>query len=86
VTPFSLKTPDGESIYAWHILPLPLYLKNEATIEAQEPGFSHDFTKTESFRLLKEDPESRLVLYCKLINLQCSCFVTAYIYLSSWCK
>ncbi|KAM0445616.1 hypothetical protein ACHAQK_001828 [Fusarium lateritium] len=63
VTPFSLKTPDGESIYAWHILPLPLYLKNEALIESQEPGFSHDFTKTESFRLLKEDPESRLVLY-----------------------
>ncbi|KAF4988588.1 hypothetical protein FGRMN_9708 [Fusarium graminum] len=63
VTPFSLQTPDGESLYAWHILPLPLYLKNEATIEAQEPGFSEDFTKTESFRLLKEDPESRLVLY-----------------------
>ncbi|EXA47119.1 hypothetical protein FOQG_04597 [Fusarium oxysporum f. sp. raphani 54005] len=63
VTPFSLKTPDGESIYAWHILPLPLYLQNEAKIESQEPGFSADFTKTESFRLLKEDPESRLVLY-----------------------
>ncbi|KAL3590421.1 hypothetical protein FPOAC2_12612 [Fusarium poae] len=63
VTPFSLKTPDGETIYAWHILPLPLYLKNEAIIESQEPGFSADFTKTESFRLLKEDPESRLVLY-----------------------
>ncbi|KAH7273352.1 hypothetical protein MRS44_001753 [Fusarium solani] len=63
VTPFSLKTPDGESIYAWHILPLPLYLQNEGSIESQNPGFSEDFTKTESFRLLKEDPESRLVLY-----------------------
>ncbi|WAO84467.1 Hydrolase-4 domain-containing protein [Fusarium falciforme] len=67
VTPFSLKTPDGESIYAWHILPLPLYLQNEASIESQNPGFSEDFTKTESFRLLKEDPESRLVLYCESI-------------------
>ncbi|KAJ4266211.1 hypothetical protein NW762_004192 [Fusarium torreyae] len=63
VTPFNLKTPDGEYIYAWHILPLPLYLKNEASIEAQESGLVEDFTKTESFRLLKEDPESRLVLY-----------------------
>ena len=25
VTPFTLKTSDGESIYAWHILPLKLY-------------------------------------------------------------
>lgn len=64
VTPFSLETPDGETIYAWHILPLPLYLQNEASIADQPSGFSNDFIKTESFRLLKEDPESRLVLYC----------------------
>ncbi|KAF4974327.1 hypothetical protein FZEAL_8756 [Fusarium zealandicum] len=63
VTPFSLTTPDEETIYAWHILPLPLYLQNEASIESQPPGFSKDFTQTESFRLLREDPESRLVLY-----------------------
>ncbi|KAM5355209.1 hypothetical protein ACJ41O_001855 [Fusarium nematophilum] len=63
LTPFSLKTPDGETLYAWHILPLPLYLQNEASVESQTPGFSEDFTKTESFRLLKKDPESRLVLY-----------------------
>ncbi|KAH7155742.1 Alpha/Beta hydrolase protein [Dactylonectria estremocensis] len=63
VTPFSMETSDGETIYAWHILPLPLYLQNEASIAAQAPGFSKDFSQTESFRLLKEDPESRLVLY-----------------------
>ncbi|KAL6413357.1 hypothetical protein AUP68_02866 [Ilyonectria robusta] len=63
VTPFSLDTSDGETIYAWHILPLPLYLQNEASLATQAPGFSKDFTQTESFRLLKEDPESRLVLY-----------------------
>ena len=66
MTPFSLKTPDEETIYAWHILPLPLYLKNEAALAAQESGFSQDFPQTESFRLLKEDPETRLVLYCEL--------------------
>lgn len=65
MTPFSLDTSDGETIYAWHILPLPLYLQNEASLATQAPGFSKDFTQTESFRLLKEDPESRLVLYCK---------------------
>lgn len=63
VTPFSLDTSDGETIFAWHILPLPLYLQNEASLATQTPGFSKDFTQTESFRLLKEDPESRLVMY-----------------------
>lgn len=65
VTPFGLTTPDGETIYAWHILPLPLYLQHEETVASQELGFCNDFTKTESFRLLKEDPEARLVLTCK---------------------
>lgn len=45
-------------------MPLPLYLQNEASISSQEPGFAESFTSTESFRLLKEDPEARLVLYC----------------------
>ncbi|KEY68369.1 hypothetical protein S7711_01147 [Stachybotrys chartarum IBT 7711] len=63
VTPFSLQTPDDETLYAWHIMPLPLYLQNEAAVAAQTPGFSEDFTLTESFRLLKNDPEARLVIY-----------------------
>lgn len=65
VTPFTLNTPDGESVYAWHITPLPLYLKNEARLTGQPQGLSPDFAKTQSFRLLKEDPEARLILYCK---------------------
>lgn len=43
-------------------MPLPLYLQNEATVATQTPGLAKDFTATESFRLLKEDPEARLVL------------------------
>ena len=69
VTPFNLKTPDGETIYAWHILPLPLYLQNEATLAKQIPGLAQDFSATESFRLLKEDPEARLVLNCKYSHI-----------------
>ncbi|XP_044719693.1 alpha/beta hydrolase family domain-containing protein [Hirsutella rhossiliensis] len=63
VTPFTLATSDGESVYAWHITPLPLYLKNEARLTSQALGHSPDFAKTESFRLLKGDPEARLILY-----------------------
>lgn len=65
VTPFKLDTSDGERLYAWHLLPLPLYLQNEASLAARVPGFADDVTTTESFRLLKHDPEARLVLYCK---------------------
>lgn len=65
VTPFSLQTPDGETIYAWHIMPLPLYLQHEASVATQEIGFCNDFTQTESFRLLAGDPEARLIISCK---------------------
>ncbi|KAK0713977.1 Alpha/Beta hydrolase protein [Lasiosphaeria miniovina] len=63
VTPFSLPTADGEVLYAWHILPLPLYGQHEAVLSAQSTGFCKDITQTENFRLLREDPTSRLVIY-----------------------
>ncbi|KAK1752968.1 Alpha/Beta hydrolase protein [Echria macrotheca] len=63
VTPFSLKTCDSETLYAWHILPLKVYVEHEETLAAQETGFCRDITKTENFRLLREDPESRLIVY-----------------------
>ncbi|RDA93230.1 hypothetical protein CP533_6508 [Ophiocordyceps camponoti-saundersi (nom. inval.)] len=63
VTPFTINTPDGETCYAWHITPLPLYLKNEGLLAGQKPGLSQNFTNTESFRLLRDDPNARLILY-----------------------
>ncbi|UKZ65467.1 uncharacterized protein TrAtP1_006664 [Trichoderma atroviride] len=62
VTPFQLQTPDGETIYAWHIMPLPLYLQHEATVATQKIGLCDNFTQTESFRLLANDPEARLII------------------------
>ncbi|PTB68779.1 alpha/beta-hydrolase [Trichoderma citrinoviride] len=64
VTPFGLQTSDGETIYAWHIMPLPLYLQHETTVATQDVGFCSDFTQTESFRLLSSDPEARLIISC----------------------
>ncbi|KAL3958432.1 hypothetical protein ACCO45_006594 [Purpureocillium lilacinum] len=63
VTPFRLDTPDGVSLYAWHVLPLPLYLKNEAALASQPAQPPSRFEDTESFKILKRDPEARLVLY-----------------------
>jgi abhydrolase domain-containing protein 12 len=57
---------DGASVYAWHILPLPLYAANEEKIIEQPSGkLVEDFSKSESYRLLKEDPKSRVVIYCE---------------------
>ncbi|KAK8121727.1 hypothetical protein PG984_010397 [Apiospora sp. TS-2023a] len=63
VTPFPIQTSDGETLYAWHILPLQAYLKNEDKLQAQPAGFVEDVTSTESFRMLREDPDARLVVY-----------------------
>ncbi|KAK5657436.1 hypothetical protein OQA88_3008 [Cercophora sp. LCS_1] len=49
VTPFSLKTCDDQTLYAWHVLPLPLYGRHEETLASQPTGFCPDFTKTASF-------------------------------------
>jgi abhydrolase domain-containing protein 12 len=65
ISPFSINTPDGEKLYAWHILPLAVYAKNEQLLLGQVPGHIEDYTATESFKLLVNDPESRLVINCE---------------------
>ncbi|TWU76180.1 hypothetical protein ED733_002930 [Metarhizium rileyi] len=65
VAPFYLKTPDSNYIYAWHVLPLPLYHKHQDQIvqRASSEVAPLDITNTESFRLLKSDPKEKLILY-----------------------
>jgi hypothetical protein len=53
-------------LYAWHVLPLRSVLKHEEKLQAASAGFSDDITATESFRILKDDPDARLVISCKL--------------------
>ncbi|KAI3322636.1 alpha/beta-hydrolase [Xylariaceae sp. AK1471] len=61
VTPFTL-TSGNESLYAWHVLPLRSVLKHEEKLQAAPAGFSEDITATESFRILKDDPNAELVI------------------------
>ncbi|KAF7590651.1 hypothetical protein BBP40_002542 [Aspergillus hancockii] len=63
VTPFSIETPDGEQLYAWHILPIELYRKNEKSLNAEPAGFVLDITSRLSFQLLRDDPEARLIIH-----------------------
>lgn len=64
VTPFRLSTPDGETIHAWHILPLGLYLKHEHALIAEPAGgFIDHVANRLSFQLLRDDPSALLVLH-----------------------
>jgi abhydrolase domain-containing protein 12 len=63
VTPFILKSSGEEHIYAWHVLPIELYLKHEPALLAEPAGFTSDFTSRLSFRLLRNDPDSRLIIH-----------------------
>jgi len=63
VTPFELQTPDGEHLHAWHILPLGLYQRHEEELTKEPAGLAADITQRLCFKLLRDDPESLLVLY-----------------------
>ncbi|KAI1282891.1 alpha/beta-hydrolase [Xylaria sp. FL0933] len=61
VTPFTL-TSGNESLFAWHILPLRSVLEHEDRLQATPVGCSGDITTSESFNILKSDPDARLVI------------------------
>lgn len=61
---FDISTPDGEVLWGWHVLPLTLYAENERAVTGQTNG-AEDYEKSWAFKLLAEDPESRLIIYCK---------------------
>lgn len=69
VTPFRIPTEDHISLHAWHILPLGVYrrnyeeLSNQKAFGAMGEDSDTDFNKTPNFRLLQDDPESRLIIY-----------------------
>ena len=62
-TPFSIETSGGEALYAWHILPVELYRKHESALIAEPSGFVLDITSRLAFKLLRIDPDARLILH-----------------------
>lgn len=64
VQPLNFSTPDGETLYAWHVLPLAKYTANEKTLLDDPTGPAAHFTETAAFGLLSKDPSSRLVINC----------------------
>jgi abhydrolase domain-containing protein 12 len=62
-TPFFITTKDGVRLHAWHVLPVELYYKNAARLVARDIKPNGDICETLNFRLLKDDPEARLVIH-----------------------
>lgn len=62
-TPFSIESSNGGSLYAWHILPIELYRQHELSLIAEPSGFASDITSRLAFKLLRDDPDARLVIH-----------------------
>ncbi|KAF2003830.1 alpha/beta-hydrolase [Amniculicola lignicola CBS 123094] len=62
VTPFSLNTTDGETLYCWHVLPYDVYLEHEDEIVQKAVTHTEDFKASVAHKLLRKDSESRVVI------------------------
>lgn len=65
VVPFHISTPDGVTLYAWLIAPLRVFAAHEKDF-LDDVGFpGQKVEASTAFKLLKSDPESRLIIYCE---------------------
>ncbi|KAL9136862.1 MAG: hypothetical protein Q9175_001935 [Cornicularia normoerica] len=62
-TPFSIQPSTGGALYAWHILPIELYRQHESALLAEPSGFALDITSRFAFKLLRDDPDARLIIH-----------------------
>ena len=63
VTPFHLKTPDGETLHAWQVLPLEVYRQHQDQLRDEPTGLCANILERTSFKLLKDDPTAQVVIY-----------------------
>jgi pimeloyl-ACP methyl ester carboxylesterase len=65
VQPFTVRTPDNETIHAWHILPLHLYHEHqEELVDQNDFGLktSESVIDTVAFKLLANDTNAHIIL------------------------
>lgn len=63
VTSFSISTADGETLHAWHILPLGLYHRHQDNLRCHTSDLTRNISSQFALQLLRDDPEARLVIY-----------------------
>lgn len=62
IIPFYIHTDDNLALHAWHVLPLGVYRRHFSDLAGQDAAVE-DVTRTLNLRLLRDDPDARLVLY-----------------------
>ena len=62
VTPFRVTTKDGHRLFTWLVAPLGVYARRLNDFVQEQPGVE-DVTEKLAFRLLRDDPEARLLIY-----------------------
>ena len=62
-TPFSIQSSTGGTLFAWHILPIELYREHEFALVAEPSVFASDITSRLAFKLLRDDPDARLITH-----------------------
>jgi pimeloyl-ACP methyl ester carboxylesterase len=65
VQPFTVRTPDNETIHAWHILPLHLYHEHQEELVNQDDfglKTSESVIDTVAFKLLANDTNAHVIL------------------------
>lgn len=67
VQPLHIPTPDGEFLYAWHIVPIAKYIANEERLIEQQTISAAQFKDSVGFDLLSKDQNSRLVINCSFL-------------------
>ncbi|KAF2272008.1 alpha/beta-hydrolase [Westerdykella ornata] len=63
VAPFRIPTSDGETLFAWLITPLGKYSRHAADFIAEKSEPAGDVESRMAFKLLRDDPEARLLIY-----------------------
>ncbi|KAL8917196.1 MAG: hypothetical protein Q9208_008098 [Pyrenodesmia sp. 3 TL-2023] len=62
-TPFQIRSSDGGLLYAWHIIPTELYRRHESELLDESAGLVSDVSSRITFKLLRDDPEARLIIH-----------------------
>lgn len=62
-TPFSIQSSIDGTLFAWHILPIESYREHEISLVAEPSGFASDITSRLAFKLLRDDPDARLIIH-----------------------
>jgi abhydrolase domain-containing protein 12 len=62
VTPFRITTTDNVQLFTWLVAPLGVYAKYSEEFINEQPSVD-DIEERLAFKLLKEDPEARLLIY-----------------------